>query len=571
MYGTMETIAKTQKEAKKKNANVVRVYLSDWLFNAGILGFMKILSINKNGGISDEIHIGDDGTYIEFTRDSLDGFTNKFFETAFQFHGKYDSIKRWLEETKNYVDAYGHKKDIAPLAKRLKIEDPDEEKVVKALVNETSKIWKGVAYEFFHKIKKSDIDGPRKIKQLIDDLLHTLRAQRGYFVEKEVQTFLRRIIGSGSFLNKSVEKNQKDTFKRDFESPILSESNQENKKLNCIHCNSRKAKKNTIFSTGLVFYQGLNKDSVNFVWGFDPDLPLCEICELIYFCHWAGFTKGFRPDSYLFVNDDSDIHQLWKKNHLITQELKKDGKENVLINYFYELLAQEEKIKSTLVLQNISIIEVDLQNKIMPKVISLHISRAKAQYIKDNHEMLKWQSKRFYKIKDDYINILRGFLNLLLADKLNYHFIHRLLKYYLQSRDETKSFVTVNYNPSNLLHIVVLINKYFKAVKQKETNMDAKFIWHIYHLGNDMRRLLTEQKAQNKINGIAYRLLNAVRSNDQGTFLNVLLRHYIGYNKEVPKGLVNTLENDEKFQVIGLSYINGLLGEPLSEKQTKTE
>src|SRR5690606_36469300 len=198
------------------------------------------------------------------------------------------------------------------------------------------------------------------------DLLHTLRAQRGYFVEKEVQTFLRRIIGSGSFLNKSVEKNQKDTFKRDFESPILSESNQENKKLNCIHCNSRKAKKNTIFSTGLVFYQGLNKDSVNFVWGFDPDLPLCEICELIYFCHWAGFTKGFRPDSYLFVNDDSDIHQLWKKNHLITQELKKDGKENVLINYFYELLAQEEKIKSTLVLQNISIIEVDLQNKIMP-------------------------------------------------------------------------------------------------------------------------------------------------------------------------------------------------------------
>src|SRR5690606_2531607 len=117
--------------------------------------------------------------------------------------------------------------------------------------------------------------------------------------------------------------------------------------------------------------------------------------------------------------------------------------------------------------------------------------------------------------------------------------------------------------------ILVLINEYHVIVKQKPRNMESKFIWHIYHLGNDMRDLLIKLKAKNKINSIAYRLLNAVRSDDKSTFLNLLLRIYVSTDAPVPKSLVGTLENEEKFQIIGLSYINGLLGEPLS--QTKTE
>lgn len=566
----MQTITQAFKEPKQRESSTLKVYLSDWLFNAGILGFIRIHSI-RDTDIWRSIKIGEDGTYIEFSRDIMHGFTNKFFETAFQFHGKYDSIKLWLEEIKNDLARYSQNGDIVPLAKKFKIASPDEQIIIKVGMSELAKRWKGVAYESFKKIKKSDTNNIRDLIQLIAELLEILTNEREFFVQKEVQTFLRGIIGSGSFLNKSIDRNQKQIFKRDFEAPIATASNKPDKTFNCIHCNVRHAKKNTIFSTGLVFYQGLNKDSVNFVWGFDPNLPLCEICELIYFCHWAGFTKGFKNKSYLFVNDDSNVHDLWRKNQLLTRELEKDRKENILINYFHELLVQEETIKSIFALQNICIVDVDLEKEIMPKVMSLYVSRRQAQYIKANHDKLRWQSTRFYKIKDDYNNILREFLDLALSNRLSYNFAIRLLKYFLQSRNEAKGYVTVNYSPLNLLNIVVLIHEFNRTVKQKNTNMELKSIRYIYYLGNNMRKYFIEQKAENKINSIAYRLLNAVRSSDQSTFLNILLRIYIGANMPVPKNLVNSLENDEKFQIIGLSYINGLLGETAGENQTVSQ
>src|SRR5690606_11037585 len=433
----------------------------------------------------------------------------------------------WLQELAQDLRTYTQTSGIELLVKKYRIDTQREEKLVKGIIDEIGKRWKGVAYEAFKKIKKSDANNLRELVDLITDLLNILQDKREFFVEKEVQTFLRGIIGGGSFLNITVNKNQKQLFKKDFETPIATATNPFDNKFICIHCNDRTAKKNTIFNTGLVFYQGLNKDSVNFVWGFDPNLPLCEICELIYFCHWAGFTKGFKDKTYLFINDDSSVRALWEKNQLLRQELVKDRKENILINYFHELLVREESIKSIFALQNISVIQVDLEKEIMPKVLSLYVSRRQAQYIKDNHEMLKWQATRYYKIKDDYNNLLKEYIDLLLSEKLNYDYATRLLKYYIQSLDESKSSVAVNYSPVNLLSILVLINEYHVIVKQKPRNMESKFIWHIYHLGNDMRDLLIKLKAKNKINSIAYRLLNAVRSDDKSTFLNLLLRIYV--------------------------------------------
>src|SRR5690606_41414863 len=97
---------------------------------------------------------------------------------------------------------------------------------------------------------------------------------------------------------------------------------------------------------------------------------------------------------------------LWQKKQLLRQELVKDRKENILINYFHDLLVREESLKSIFALQNISVIQVDLEKKIMPKALSLIVSRRQAQTIKANHEMLKWQATRYYKINVDYNNLL---------------------------------------------------------------------------------------------------------------------------------------------------------------------
>lgn len=547
---------------------VIKIEKAEWLFNSGIVGILNILSFNQNQ-VSSEIKIHD--THIEFPRSIFKDFTDTFFEYAFRMHGKYDSIKEWLKQVVDDINALQKNERFEQLGKKYYVENPTAESLTSKLVEDIIKRWKGVTYESFKKIKKSEIKSSAGVLNLLNELLKILDSNREAFVQKEVQTFLRGIIGERSFLNKNVPTEQKEIFKKDFETPLLKNKNKVDKTFNCIHCNSRKAKAGTIFSAGLVFYQGLNEDSLNFSWGFNPNLPLCEICEFVYFCHWAGYTKSFQTKSYLFVNDDSSVQNLRGKNQLLSQVLNKDKKENLLISYFYQLLEQEEYVKSDYSLQNISIIEADLEAKVMPKVLSLHVSRNQARFIKSNHEKLKSLSNKRYTINKVSTNVLHEFLQLLLRRKLNFSFVNRLAKYYLQYITKPKGFVKADYFPYTLQQVVSLITDYFKTVNQKSLNMEAKQIWYIYSLGNNMRSTLTERQAENKINGLAYRLLNAVRANDRSTFLNVLLRLYIGYGQEVPKTLVTILESEEKFQIIGHSYINGLLGEALSQKTETSE
>src|SRR5690606_13765015 len=134
-------------------------------------------------------YISSDASYIEFSRDVFEDLTDKFFEVAFKFHGKYDSIKEWLKKIKNDVDDFTKKGNIGSITSKLRIDNPNEEKVCKVLAEEIGKRWKGVAYESFYKIKKSELDGIDKILKIINDLLRTLDEKRDFFVEKEVQTF----------------------------------------------------------------------------------------------------------------------------------------------------------------------------------------------------------------------------------------------------------------------------------------------------------------------------------------------------------------------------------------------
>lgn len=550
--------------ADKKANHVIRIYLSDWLYNAGIIGFLRIVLDNDDINRQRTVSIGDN--YIEFSRKVFKDFTEKFFETAFKFHGKFDSINGYLRGIKNDLEASNNKDYLKKSAKKFKIEN-DEKATSARLVEEIAKRWKGKVYESLCKINKSKYETLSSVKELITKLLKIQKVKRENFVEKEVQTFLRRILGRGrSFLSVSCTKNQKGIFKRDFEKLLLN-SNSKAESIKCVHCNTQLARKGTIFNTGVVRYQGLNPDSLNFAWNFNSRIPICEFCEIIYFCHWAGFTHGFnKDDNYLFVNDDSNIESLWKSNQLLKTVLQKDKAKNVLVEYFYELLLRKEKIRSDFALQNIAVIQVNLESEVMPKIFSLQVSKNKASFIKLNHERLQRLSAKNYKIKDDSFNLLEEFLSQFFTDKLNFLFLNRLTRFYMMSRDETKKkMYKAYYSIADIQSLLFLTKNYFSIIKQKLT-METNAIWYIYHLGNNLKAKLKEKNAENKIDGIAYRLLNAIRSNDTSTFLNLLMRIYIGYSMEVPKKLVNTLEGPEQFQVIGHSFVNGLLGEPLKEK-----
>jgi len=78
-----------------------KIYLGDWLYNAGIVGFLRINNhlwnikgeelISKDENL---LKIGDN--YIEIDRKIFEGFTDRFFNYAFNLYGKYhETLKKF--------------------------------------------------------------------------------------------------------------------------------------------------------------------------------------------------------------------------------------------------------------------------------------------------------------------------------------------------------------------------------------------------------------------------------------------------------------------------------------------
>ena len=89
--------------------------------------------------------------------------------------------------------------------------------------------------------------------------------------------------------------------------------------------------------------------------------------------------------------------------------------------------------------------------------------------------------------------------------------------------------------------------------------MEKKELWNVFHKGLDLAEALRKKDAENKINTIAYKLLNAVRTEDTGSFMEILARSYQANDMAMPSVFVKSLSSKDDFQAIGHSFINGLL------------
>lgn len=93
-------------------------------------------------------------------------------------------------------------------------------------------------------------------------------------------------------------------------------------------------------------------------------------------------------------------------------------------------------------------------------------------------------------------------------------------------------------------------------------------MWTIYYKGKGLADLLKSKNAENKIQSISYKLLNALRIGNTREFMDVLIRTYMAYGEEIPSSFVKTLSDKETFYALGYSFLNGLLGE---ENQAKKQ
>ncbi|WP_029521652.1 type I-B CRISPR-associated protein Cas8b1/Cst1 [Persephonella sp. KM09-Lau-8] len=563
-----------------------KVYLGDWLYNAGIVGFLNINShlweikdkrlVSKNENL---LKFGDN--YIEFDRKIFDGFAERFFDYAFNQYGRYENLLKLFEE---YIEDLNNSEDIENFEKlnkkyfqgKLKDNKELEDKLPIEIFDRFKKILSGFTL-LKKKLKK--LPSKNEIKknksslgESLQKAIKIMKENKEEFWESDVQIYLRNIYGQKSFLNLSVNKDRFKKFFEDFEEPLKENKVKKDSKYYCISCMERKAKKNTIFDTGISKFYGLNPDSINFIWNFNPKLPLCEICEIIYFSYFAGLTPVKKDDKtvYYFVNSDSSIDDLVRENQLLKNILTTEISENILLDFFTQIILESSYREAVYTLQNIAVLELDLTNETMPKVYSFNLSREKAQFLKEtkNKEDLRKFSKNYYKIKDTKISILPEIMYLILENKFYFNYLNKLLKFYIATQNNSKNYET-NITPHQLQVLNSLIFRFLTNVIGGRTmKISENDMWTIYYKGKGLADLLKSKNAENKIQSISYKLLNALRIGDTREFMDILIRTYMAYGEEIPSSFVKTLSDKETFYALGYSFLNGLLGE---ENQAKKQ
>ena len=85
----------------------------------------------------------------------------------------------------------------------------------------------------------------------------------------------------------------------------------------------------------------------------------------------------------------------------------------------------------------------------------------------------------------------------------------------------------------------------------------------IVKLGNAsgyyLRERYRSKGAIDKLNGISYRFLNALKTNNTDSFMDTLLNCYLYAKLSVPEVFLNALRSEEEFKTIGYAFVAGLI------------
>lgn len=204
--------------------------------------------------------------------------------------------------------------------------------------------------------------------------------------------------------------------------------------------------------------------------------------------------------------------------------------------------------------------------------------KVKAKYLEDRYIIYEYESD--YKSKRtilDYM-IMTPDLMRLFSEESNlfdviYHVnktkIIKLLLHRIDIRhlinNELRERIKKNYPVIDIVRMIQIrhLQKRIKEEKVVDNTLEKRRVWALVKSAEEVRKKIGAKKAQ----GIAYRLLNSVRSNDKNTFMDTVMRIYISSDLEMPGLLLEALHEEKMdFATVGNAWVAGLVSKSDDEK-----
>ncbi|MCT4596887.1 MAG: type I-B CRISPR-associated protein Cas8b1/Cst1 [Vallitalea sp.] len=543
----------------------IKLELSDWLYNAGVVGLAKILE--TSGDTIKKV-----GNVLEFNEEALQDFEEKYFN---YFIDKYkpftswqriisfeDEINSFEENTLNdafinklndYIEYTKTKLKSASYKSGYAIIDDNEID----LLNEEKKL---------KKIKKSK-------KQLISDLVPMIKEQLKYI--QAIISYLKRddvkkiILAKNiiydviakfwsdvSFLNKNNSKNNMyEEYKSYFTSNIMTYLKDEKHKYKyqCFSCDAPISKLSKPASYDLTWVNKMGVDmsrKTSHFWNFYGDSFICPICNLVYSCIPAGFTVI--RNRGIFINENNSMENMIKVNNTsINNNTSFEELEEKSYFKIADSIKQSEIERASKEIDNIQIVKLDSRNDRRPYTFNI-LSKKKLHIIVNHRKRLRALVNATVKVSsNDYINLYREVIGRLYNNKNQFDIINKLLILNLDGK----------FNRLGYVKSIININNDFIGGIMGKQSVYYKDIDKIQQLGYELRNIYEIKKADNKISGICYRLLNALKTKNQNRFMDTLINAYMYGGKQIPVILLDALKGDDKLQTVGYAFILGLQGE----------
>lgn len=557
--------------------------------NAGIVGYLRMHKLA--GKRMPDLSKG----FIEIDESDLSGFTEQYFVTVLM------RISRGMFRLSNEIFS-----DI-----KSKIDDKDFRKIRSEFTELEENTFRKIHLDYnkfdlsLKLIIKGLEDYRKKALDLCDKSLskhptleskHIHKMQKG--IDEQISQNLDRlkdknlnfvyIYLNNFYRNKNIIANpavskigRKRAFHKEYVDPAVERlktfADQSNNGFLCRFCKRNRVlpKKfddvNSIFAEGMFSTTGITISYKNFFYNMQPDLFVCDVCELLLICAWAGFTEipyRFRDKindtQYIFVNLPS-LKLLWDENENIQSLYMKTAEDlqgTVYQDIIQDVFLSERKTKAKWALANILFIEIKTtprKDAERPNFRYFHIGEDVASLFLDEYasKALGHIGGRVEIGNGLEVNLRRNVTTKILDHDSMFPLCYYLIDSYLDGKNP--------YSLGNVFNISLIssIRASINAGARKEDGrlLESKQIYGI------LKNIQSEGSSFGNVDydvrkRKSYVLLSMIRNGRIEEFYDTLVKIYMSQNKPIPESLVSLLNKEDEigFQARAYAFMSGFLG-----------
>lgn len=609
-----------------------KIYLNDWFYNCGIVGFLKILEHNEKQFVTKR------NNYIEIETEDLREFNKYYFKYFYDRYNVVESVKNRTLKNFEYIESNIE----TPL------ENKEEEKQRKDKIKTNKKYIKDAVKKQLDKIKKIDEQTYNEIKEQYDKIDQETTKQGIIEIKEKILenigkektnkkltlNLFKSILsntyyGQPSFLNVVktglTYEEQEELMYKDYVSNIvetgfiqdiiegkynIEEINQyiektriegnitkeiekiyskiernyieKNKELEeiqkylkekviqrCSLCENEIGL-TTNYSEGNFVPLAISSDNArNFFWEQNVKMPICDICKLILFCIPAGITTITKT---VKENGEYKEKQLLSFVNLDTS-VKKLYKTNMNFGNKSRYENKEGNPYTELILD---IVEQDKQISTwqLENIFVVEFEAEYGAYSRIEYFNIKRYVSRFFtQYSEQTLLKIRDYrYRLQIVDNV---LKNKDIKYAINDRlrDELNKENTNGYNSFLATRVRMILNLLKKEdIEMEEIKKSDAKLKVLYNLGIQMHEDLKRTGEENKIDGYTYKMLNSIKAGNKKQFMDIVIRIHMSMGKDVSPIFIETMQTEGlDFESIAHSFLAGLISNKYEKKDEDSE